>query len=82
MCKGRRKSNVDHTNKEEKGKISEEEKIKIPNCNRKGHVETVNEETYESSSEEEYIVIPKCRRSQVDNMNEEVKVWTSLLKQQ
>ena len=35
-----------------KGKIGEEEEIKIPKCNRKVHVETVNDETKESSSEE------------------------------
>ena len=53
-----------------KGKISEEEEIKIPKCSKKSHVETVNEETKEISSEEEYIGIRKCRRrSRVDNMN-------------
>ena len=43
MRKGRRKSNVDNTNEEVKGKISEEEEIKIPKCSRKIHVETVDE---------------------------------------
>ena len=66
-----------------KGKISEEEYIKRPNCNRKSHVVTLNEETKEISSEEEGIGIHKCRgRSQVDHMNEEVKVCKSSSKQQ
>ena len=55
MRKGRRKSNVQNTKEEAKGKSSEEEQIKIPNCIRKSHVETVDEETRESSSEEEEI---------------------------
>ena len=54
-----------------KGKISEEEEIKIPKCNRKSHIKTVNEETKESSSKEKDIGIRKCRRrSRVYNMNE------------
>ena len=53
-----------------KGKISEEEEIKIPKCNRKSHVETVNEETKEVSSEEEDIGICKCGwKSHVDIIN-------------
>ena len=44
MRKVRRKSNVDNTNEEMQGKISEEEEVKVPKCNRKSHVETVNEE--------------------------------------
>ena len=55
MRKGRRKSNVENTNKEVKGKNSEEEGIKIPKRSRKIHVETVNEEMKEISSEEEEI---------------------------
>ena len=51
MRKVRGKSNVENTNEEMKGKISEEEEIKIPKFSRKIHVETVNEETKESSSE-------------------------------
>ena len=42
MRKGRRKINVVNTNEEVKGKISEEEEIKIPKCSRKSHVETIN----------------------------------------
>ena len=57
MRKGRRKGNVENTNKDVKVKNSEEEEIKRPNCNRKSHVETVNEETKETSSEEEEIGI-------------------------
>ena len=54
-----------------KGKISEEEEIIRPKCNRKIHVETVNGELRESSSEAEEIEIRKCMRgSRVDNMNE------------
>ena len=49
MHKSRRKSNVENTNEEVKGKKSEEEEIKIPKCNRKSHVEALNEETKESS---------------------------------
>ena len=83
MLKGRRKSNIENTKEEAKGKKSEEEEIKIPKCSRKSHVETVNEETKESSSEEEDIGIRKCRRrSRVDIINEEVKGWTSSSKQQ
>ena len=44
MCKGRQKSNVDNTNEEVKGKICEEEEIKMPKCIRKSHVGTLNEE--------------------------------------
>ena len=55
MLKGRRKSYVENTSEEVKGKNSEEKEIKRPKCNRKSHVETVNEETEESSSEEEEI---------------------------
>ena len=61
MCKGQRKRDVNNTNKEVKGKNSEEEEIKIPKCIRNIHVETVNEETQEISSEEEEIGISKCR---------------------
>ena len=43
MCKGIIKINAENRNKEAKGKISEEEEIKIPKCSRKSHVETVNE---------------------------------------
>ena len=83
MFKGRRKRDVENTNKEVNGKNSEEEEIKIPKCSRNIHVETVNEETKEISSEEEEIGIHKCRtRIRVDNMNEEVKEWTSSSKQQ
>ena len=61
-----------------KGKISEEEEIKIPECRRKIHVETVNEEMKESSYKEEYIGTRECRiRSQVDIRNKEQKGWTS-----
>ena len=49
MRKGRRKNNVDNKNKEVKGKVSEEEEIKIPKCIRKSHVETVNDKRRESS---------------------------------
>ena len=61
-----------------KGKISEEEEVKITQSSRKSHVETVNGKMKESSGEEVEIGIRKFRRrSWVDNMNEEVKVWTS-----
>ena len=51
-----------------RGKISEEEDIKIPNCSRKGYVETITEETKDISSEEKEIWIPKCSRlSRADN---------------
>ena len=43
MRNGRRKINVENTNKEVKGKNSEEEDIKILKCSRKIHVETVND---------------------------------------
>ena len=83
MRKGRRKSNVDNTNEEMKGRSSEEEEIKISKCNRKSYVETINEETKERSSEEKEIGIRQCRiRSRVDNMNEELKRWKSSLKKQ
>ena len=53
-----------------KGKISEEEDIKIIKCNQKNHIETVNEETKEISNEEEEIEIRKCRRrSRADTIN-------------
>ena len=49
----------------------------------KSHVDIINEEMIWSSSEEEDMWIRKCRRkSLVDIINEEVKVWTSSLKQQ
>ena len=66
-----------------RGKISEEEEIKIHKCIRKSHVETVNEEMKASSNEEEEIGIHKCRRrSRVDKLNEEVKELTSSFKKQ
>ena len=43
MREGGKKINVENTNKEVKGKSSEEEEIKIHKCSRKSHVETVNE---------------------------------------
>ena len=52
MRKCSRKSNVDITNEEVKGKISEVEEIKMLQCSRNIHVETVNEEIKGSSSEE------------------------------
>ena len=83
MCKGRRKSNVDNTNKKLKGKSSEEEEIKIPNCSRKIHVGTVNEDMKESRSEEDDIRIRKYRRRiRVVNMKKEGKGWTYSLKKQ
>ena len=45
MCKSRRKSDFEHTNKESNGKSIEEEEIKLPKCGRKGDVKNVNEET-------------------------------------
>ena len=45
MCKGRRKSDFENTNKELNGSSIEEEDIKSPKCGRKGNVETKNEET-------------------------------------
>ena len=48
--KGKRKNNVENTNKEVKVKNSEVEQIKVPKCSRKSHVETVKEEMKESIS--------------------------------
>ena len=58
------------------------EETKICKSSRK-NVDIINEEIKGSSSEEEDIGIRKCRiRSRVDIIKEEVKVWTSLYKQQ
>ena len=77
MCKRRIEGDFDYTNKESNGKSSEEDGIKLPNCDRKGSeeeqiklpkcgrkgdVKNLNEETKESISEEEDIGIRKCRR--------------------
>ena len=43
MCKCRRKSNVEITNEEVKGKSSEVEEIKIIKCSRKSYVDIINE---------------------------------------
>ena len=45
-----------------KGKISEDEEIKIHKCSRKSHVETISGEMKERSIEEDKIGIHKCRR--------------------
>ena len=82
MRKCKRKRNVDITNEEVKGSISELEEIKIRKCSRKSHVDIINEEMEGSSSEEEYIGMRKCRREInsdiINKLKEAIFNWNRL----